>query len=49
MTKFEKDAVIDAVLIFYDIADGNKEKFLALVEKFRNEKPSPKPAHDSRD
>ena len=43
MTKLEKDTVIDAILIFYDLADGNREKFLDAVEKFRNEKPTLKP------
>ena len=37
MTKLEKDTIIDAILIFYDMAGDDREKFLEAVEKFRNE------------
>ena len=37
MTKFEKDTIIDAMLIFYDMAGDDRDKFLEAVEKFRNE------------
>ena len=37
MTKLEKDTIIDAILIFYEMAEDDREKFLAAVEKFRNE------------
>ena len=37
MNKLEKDTIIDAMLIFYDMAGDDREKFLDAVEKFRNE------------
>ena len=38
LTKLEKDTILDAVLIFYELADGNQEKFIEAIEKFRSEK-----------
>ena len=48
MTKLEKDTVIDAILIFYELAEDNREKFLAAVEKFRNEGVALRPVAESK-
>ena len=38
MTKLEKDTLLDAVLLFYDLAEGDQEKFVGAIERFRSEK-----------